>query len=120
MGCIDTDVKSKQCQQLAEETLARVLAELPAEVRQAAEECTLLLDGEDGDLLGVFDGVSRLDGSPTGPDDAPRITLFLDTLWDYAEGDPQTFRDEVRITFLHELGHYLGWDEDDVAERGLE
>jgi predicted Zn-dependent protease with MMP-like domain len=25
----------------------------------------------------------------------------------------------VRITFLHELGHYLGLDEDQVAELGL-
>jgi predicted Zn-dependent protease with MMP-like domain len=26
----------------------------------------------------------------------------------------------VRLTYLHELGHYLGWDEDEIAERGLE
>ena len=33
---------------------------------------------------------------------------------------PAAYREEVRITYLHELGHYLGWDEDEVAERGLE
>jgi predicted Zn-dependent protease with MMP-like domain len=49
----------------------------------------------------------------------PRIRLFLDNLWDDCNGDLQTYRDEVRITFLHELGHYLGLDEDQVAERGL-
>jgi len=26
----------------------------------------------------------------------------------------------VRITFLHELGHYLGLEEDEVAALGLE
>jgi predicted Zn-dependent protease with MMP-like domain len=31
-----------------------------------------------------------------------------------------TFRKEVRLTYLHELGHYLGWDEDQVAAHGLE
>jgi predicted Zn-dependent protease with MMP-like domain len=30
------------------------------------------------------------------------------------------FRNEIRITYLHELGHYLGLDEDDLFERGLE
>ena len=30
------------------------------------------------------------------------------------------FRDEVHTTYLHELGHYLGLDEDDLTERGLE
>ncbi|MGO9588036.1 MAG: metallopeptidase family protein [Limisphaerales bacterium] len=26
----------------------------------------------------------------------------------------------MRTTFLHELGHYLGLDEDEIAGRGLE
>ena len=46
--------------------------------------------------------------------------LYLESLWDFAEGDAEIFRDEVRITYLHELGHYLGWGEDEVAARGLE
>jgi predicted Zn-dependent protease with MMP-like domain len=29
------------------------------------------------------------------------------------------FEDKVRITYLHELGHHLGLDEDDLEERGL-
>ena len=40
--------------------------------------------------------------------------------WDFAEGDVEVFRDEVRLTYLHELGHYFGWDEDDLTARGLE
>ena len=38
---------------------------------------------------------------------------------DFAEDDPDTFREEVRITFLHELGHLLGLDEEDLDVRGL-
>ena len=37
-----------------------------------------------------------------------------------AAGDIKTFREEVRKTLMHELGHYLGLDEDDLIERGLE
>jgi predicted Zn-dependent protease with MMP-like domain len=26
----------------------------------------------------------------------------------------------VRLTYLHELGHYFGWDEDQLTSRGLD
>ena len=52
-------------------------------------------------------------------DEMPRIRLFLDNLWHDSEGHLETYRDEVRITLLHELGHYLGLDEDQVAALGL-
>jgi predicted Zn-dependent protease with MMP-like domain len=78
------------------------------------------IDGDlDPDLLGLFEGNARCDPLPESPDEMPRIRLFLDNLWDDCNGDLQTYRDEVRITFLHELGHYLGLDEDQVAELGL-
>ena len=27
--------------------------------------------------------------------------------------------EEVRVTLLHELGHYLGWDENDMERYGI-
>ena len=48
----------------------------------------------------------------------PQIFLSLDNLWQYAEGDVRIFREEVRLTYLHEPGHYLGWGEDQPAARG--
>jgi predicted Zn-dependent protease with MMP-like domain len=50
----------------------------------------------------------------------PQIFLYMANLWDFAGEDVEAFRSEVRLTYLHELGHFLGWDEDDVASRGLE
>ena len=49
-----------------------------------------------------------------------QILLFLGNLWEFAEADETAFLDEVRITYLHELGHYFGWDEDDLAARDLD
>jgi predicted Zn-dependent protease with MMP-like domain len=34
--------------------------------------------------------------------------------------DVDDLRDEIRITVLHELGHYFGLDEDRLAELGYE
>ena len=78
----------------------------------------LQADGIEPDTLGLFTGAEFVDeGNIPLP---PQIILFLENLRDFAEGDEVIFREEVRTTFLHELGHYLGLDEDELTERGLE
>ena len=116
---------------LAQQVVTAAQHRLPAEVRAVAAavpvcyetvpNAGILAEGWEPDILGLFvghehSGELRSDGVPL----PPQILLFLDNLWDYAEGDEGSYRDEVRLTYLHELGHYLGWDEDEVAERGLE
>ena len=80
----------------------------------------LLDEGFEDDILGLFTGSAH--GTELREDQPmpAQIILFLENLWDFAEGDTEIFRDEVRITYLHELGHYFGWDEDDLAERELD
>jgi predicted Zn-dependent protease with MMP-like domain len=110
--------------QWTEEELRMLRAALPAEVRAASETVGVSLeqapsqDGLLGDELGCFEGTAH----DEEPDAAypPIIRLFLANLWDYAGGDEQDFRDEVATTYLHELGHYLGWDEQEIEARGLE
>jgi predicted Zn-dependent protease with MMP-like domain len=78
----------------------------------------LQADGIEADTLGLFTGAEFVDeGNIPLP---PQIILFLENLRDFAEGDEVIFREEVRTTFLHELGHYLGLNEDELTKRGLE
>lgn len=115
----------------AQQVVAAAQRRLPADVRAAAAavpvcyeprpDDAILAEGWEPDILGLFVGHEH--GGELRDDPAPlppQILLFLENLWDYAEGDGAIFRDEVRLTYLHELGHYLGWDEDEVARRGLE
>lgn len=112
----------------ANEELKALIKILPDDVRAAAGKVPVSIeentgsgafDGElAGDELGLFEGPTA--DEETDPSELPRIRLFLANLWDSVEQDEQDFRDEVGITFLHELGHYLGWDEAEVSERGLE
>ncbi len=116
--------------QLAASIVKQVRSRLPAELRAASEpvvtlyqavpDQTLLDQGWEPDLLGLFEGASRLEADPHASDPPPRIILYLDNLWDLAEGDPHVFTEEVRTTYLHELGHFLGFDEDDLALRNLD
>lgn len=116
---------------LARPVVTAAQKRLPAAVRDAAAAVPIcyesvpnddiLAEGWEPDILGMFVGHEH--GGELRDDIAPlppQILLFLDNLWDFAEGDEEVFRDEVRLTYLHELGHYLGWDEDEVAQRGLE
>jgi len=41
-------------------------------------------------------------------------------IWREAEEDEDAYRREVRATLLHELGHYLGLEEIDLEDCGLE
>jgi len=77
----------------------------------------LQADGIEADTLGLFTGPEFADEENVPM--PPQIILFLENLWGFANGDEKTFREETRTTFLHELGHYLGLDEDDLTERGV-
>lgn len=112
----------QKLQRLAANEVQRTLDKLPPDLRASAQECQILLEdeGEETDLLGLFEGNNRLEPPPAGPEDMPRVTLFLLNLWDFCGQDERCYRREVRKTLLHELGHYLGWDEAQVAELGLE
>src|SRR5262249_40535186 len=78
----------------------------------------LLADGYEPDWLGLFVGPSFGDEAKVPL--PPQIILFLKNLWEMAEEAETFYREEVRTTYLHELGHYLGLDEIDLEERGLE
>jgi len=115
---------------LAGQVVASTQRRLPPEVREAASEvpvcfesrpnADILAEGWEPDILGLFVGpLHSEDPGAVNPLPA-QVLLFLENLWDLAEGDEEIYRDEVRITYLHELGHYLGWDESDLEARGLD
>ena len=87
----------------------------PAPTREMVED-----EGVEPDLLGLFVGPALDEAEGLDDPLPPEILLFLENLWDYAEEDPGIFREEVRRTYLHELGHYLGLEEDDMAPRDLD
>lgn len=120
---------SEKLQRLANEVVLRTQAGMPEELAGIAESVPVLLrdrpgpetiaQGFEADILGLFVGEGHaVRGQVQNPSPAC-IILFLGSLWDYTEGDERWYRDEVRITYLHELGHYLGWDEEELASRGL-
>lgn len=118
----------RRLQSAAREEVDAILRTLPAPLRERARGIpvvfqpyptqAILDEGIEEDILGLF--VGRDHASANDDPLPPEILLFLSNIWDYADRRTEDFREEVRRTFLHELGHYLGLDEDGLYERDLD
>jgi predicted Zn-dependent protease with MMP-like domain len=111
----------------------RAIEGLPPALRQVlTQEVTLILadyaDGSlaerchtGGELLGYFSGHTRGDRGAGASDPVlnPRIFIYR-RAHEHAVISASEFRDEVRRTLVHELGHYVGFDEEDLEGLGLE
>lgn len=115
---------------IADREARAVCAALPPDLRACVTELAITLDpyptpdeeieeGDDEALLGLFVGPTYAEAA-SDPEPLPSaIRLFVENLRDEAEDDLGRFRQEVRTTLLHELGHYLGLDEEELDKRGL-
>lgn len=113
--------------ELAREEVAATIAELPEDLRPRAAalpvSCervpnrAVIEDGVEPDTLGLFVG-----GEFAFEAEVPlpaQIILYLENIFEMVEGDEEDFLEEVHITYIHELGHYLGLNEDELDDRGL-
>jgi predicted Zn-dependent protease with MMP-like domain len=98
------------------------LDELPPEIAVALTNVAVVVEDEnphDPDLFGLYHGVplpERGDMAGVPPDKISIYRLPLEETFP----DADDLREEIRITVLHELGHYFGLDEDRIAELGYE
>ena len=102
----------------ADKIIQRTIESLPAPIKEQAKKISTLLEKwppEDEEMFGQFHGFVPNHLSETlGP-----IFIFVGPIFLFCEDEDLDFEDEIRITYLHELGHHLGLDEDDLDQRGL-
>jgi len=104
-----------------EEHVRNALDLLPPELAKALVNVAVVVEDEhpdDPDLFGLYEGVPLPERGSGGHGELPdRITIYRLPLEDSFD-DPRELEDEIRITVLHELGHYFGLDEDRIADLG--
>lgn len=102
----------------ADQVVKETRASLPAAIKAEAERVPCILDKwppSDSDMLGVY-----MTFRPDAVSEAPGpILLYLGSIYEECQEHDLDFAEEVKITFLHELGHHLGLEESDLDERGL-
>ena len=105
--------------------IENLIAALPDELRVPAQRLPIHYEPKpdpklhidiEPDTLGLFIGFPLAETHFTHGHLAAHIILFLENIW---FGDEEDYKKEVRITYFHELGHYLGLEEDDLEDRGL-
>ena len=106
-----------------------IIRRLPVELRSKLSNAAVVLqarpdkhhvkDGIENDCLGLFTGPSVRDGDDSASL-PPQIFLFLENIFEEAQESGRSFSEELRRTFLHELGHYLGLEEDDLKLRDVD
>jgi predicted Zn-dependent protease with MMP-like domain/Flp pilus assembly protein TadD len=105
------------------------LEELPPRARQLLTQVPILISdrpalsdvetGLDPRLMGVFSGSALPDVSSVGGGpQLSQIVLFRRNL-ERAAPDDDELREEIRLTLLHETGHFFGMSEDDLEQVGL-
>ncbi len=113
---------------MTETEIARLTRQLPDDVRQALRDVPVHLRARPSreiaedlgdDLLGLFTGEAQHERGETLLPEPPQIHLYLENIWHFADHQIDTYMEELRITLLHELGHYLGWDEEDMERYGI-
>jgi len=96
-----------------EEHVRAALDSLPPHLATALDNVAVVVEEanrEEPDLYGLFDW----------PEFMPaKISIYRKPLVeDFA--DPAELEEQIRVTVLHELGHYFGMDEDRIADLGFD
>ncbi|SER54666.1 Predicted Zn-dependent protease, minimal metalloprotease (MMP)-like domain [Propionibacterium cyclohexanicum] len=98
------------------------LAGLPARVQEALDNVAILaadepLAGQDPDLLGHYEGIPLTEREGYGFCPPDTITLYRGPHERICTSREQV-REQVRVTLIHEIGHYFGIGEQRLNELG--
>jgi predicted Zn-dependent protease with MMP-like domain len=102
-----------------EEIVRSALDSVPDEIAREVDNVAIVVEDEDPErsgILGIFSGYPRGETMPSGALPA-KIVIYRRPL-EAAFPDPDELRRQIRITVLHELAHYFGFDEDRLDELG--
>jgi predicted Zn-dependent protease with MMP-like domain len=116
-----------------EALVAEALDDLPPYIQERMSNVAVLVEewprrermaalgyAEDMELLGLYEGVNRVDRSSgyhlATPD---RITLFWRPILDeVGDGNRAALRREIQVTVIHEIAHHFGIDDEELERLG--
>jgi predicted Zn-dependent protease with MMP-like domain len=118
-----SDEKLEQLAEAALEELPESARKLLANVPIVVEDypsAELVAEGVDPRSLGLFAGTPFPEQPNLGaPPSLQQILLFRRNLEREAIDD-NDFEEQIRITLLHETGHFFGMEESDLEDVGLD
>jgi predicted Zn-dependent protease with MMP-like domain len=113
------------------EHVERAIARLPATFREQLVNVAIVVEplpslellhegDHDPEILGLYVGTPLTERSLDGMPDLPDVIYLFQRNLERASADLDMLTDEIAITVYHEIAHAFGFDEDGVADMGLE
>lgn len=110
-----------------EEYVKEAVDSLPEELKEELENIAILVEdeppedweeemGEGGDLLGLYQGVSKKDRGFWYGNVLPDTIFIYRGPLERMSRNREDLRENVRQTVVHEVGHYFGLDEDQLRD----
>ena len=113
-----------------EDLVGRCFSDLPSSLQQYLDNLDVVVEDwpdaqtleavqtdHPGDLLGLYSGVSRVELGGDLPLIPDKITIFKGSIEAICRSREDVAQ-EVRKTLLHEVGHYLGMEEEELDRLG--
>lgn len=121
----------KLSQRQFDSAVERAIARIPEEIRDHMYNMAIIVEDfpsrelldevgvpEGETLFGLYTGIPLPDRSAAEPPLYPdEILIFKGPLETYCR-DLAELEEEIEITVVHEVAHYLGFDEDQLADLG--
>ncbi|HEY3489968.1 MAG TPA: metallopeptidase family protein [Candidatus Deferrimicrobiaceae bacterium] len=111
--------------------LAGAIEALPAEFRDALDDLAIVVEGwppddllddlgvpEVGTIYGFYQGTPLPERSVGDPYRLPDVISIYQGPLEEDFPDPAELQRQIRITLLHEIGHYFGLDEEALSQLG--
>lgn len=109
------------------------LEKVPADIRGALDNVSIQIEEFPADdelrsvtpplsplILGLFRGTPRGEASVFDPGEGgPDVVVLYQRCLELASHSRDELEEEIAITLVHEIGHYLGLSEEDLIERGV-
>ena len=97
--------------------MEKALSGLPEEFQSRLENVAVLIEGEPPEdmpgTLGLYEGVPLTERTSEGISFPDRITLFKRPIERVCRTEKE-IESEVRLTVLHEVGHFFGLEEEQL------
>ncbi|MFQ5457397.1 MAG: tetratricopeptide repeat protein [Myxococcota bacterium] len=122
---LPVEISVAACEQIVEDVLASLdppvrgfLANVPIRVEDFASRRIVSEDNVSPQVLGLFVGLPYQEKTAIGQASGPDVILIFRKNLEKMAGSREELVEEIRKTVLHEVGHYLGFEEHELADLG--